>query len=140
MVLLSFSLVHPFTKAYINAICSHGHKNKVYLPRSVCHPSLLLHVFPRNVESGCPCPELVHILCASALSSLTSIRAGPGSYSSSVFTNLTHCPYNAVVTSRSQTSLWRNTLQSYWIFNRCTYAYMGHLQRHIYRSSTGKVR
>lgn len=33
-----------------NAICSHGHNNKVYLPRSVCHPSLFLHVFPRNLH------------------------------------------------------------------------------------------
>lgn len=46
----TLSSCSPLYNDIHNAICSHGQYNNVYLPRYVCHPSVFLHVFPRNLD------------------------------------------------------------------------------------------
>lgn len=72
--------------------------SSIFLDLFVTPVCSFMYSLETQTKSGCLCPELVHILYASALSSSNSTRAGPASCSFSVYTNLTHCPDSAVVT------------------------------------------
>lgn len=127
-----------------NAICSHGHSNKVYLPRSVCHPSLFLHVFPRNLHRvRLSLPRISpHPVCLSF-----EIHEQHQSWSCILLFLHVHmfnslplqCCGNTQVPSQPVEEHLAELLDLF-LCNRCTYAYMGRFQRHAFGSSTGKVR
>lgn len=111
--------------AYINAICSHRCNNKLYLPRSVCHPILFLHVFSRNLDGvRLSLPRISpHPVCLSF-----ELLKQHQSWSSILLFLCVHkfnsLPLQCCGNTQIPSQPVENTLQSYWMCNRCTYAYV----------------